>query len=105
MPELAIRRKYLDTSDINCTVMIALCFLVTSTGWLSWEYHLLDQITAGATDVCTMVIGYLLQAAGFVDYPYDPYGAGGPEPGRRPDDPVRAYDESGVRNDRGLLPA
>ena len=63
MPELAIRRKYLDTSDINCTVMIALCFLVTSTGWLSWEYHLLDQITAGATDVCTMVIGYLLQAA------------------------------------------
>ena len=68
MPELAIRRKYLDTSDINCTVMIALCFLVTSTGWLSWEYHLLDQITAGATDVCTMVIGYLLQAAGIAVY-------------------------------------
>ena len=88
MPELAIRRKYLDTSDINCTVMIALCFLVTSTGWLSWEYHLLDQITAGATDVCTMVIGYLLQAAGIAGYEMILH--------RKP---------ALLRNDRGLLPA
>lgn len=68
MPEIAIRRRFADSSDINCAVLIALCFLVTSTGWLSWEYHLLNQITAGATDVCTMVIGYLLQALGIAVY-------------------------------------
>ena len=68
MPEIAIRRRFADSSDINCAVVIALCFLVTSTGWLSWEYHLLDQIFVGATDICTMVIGYLLQAAGIAVY-------------------------------------
>ena len=68
MPEIAIRRRFADSSDINCAVVIALCFLVTSTGWLSWEYHLLDQISVGATDICTMVIGYLLQAAGIAVY-------------------------------------
>ena len=46
------------------TALICLCFLLTSTGWLSWEYHLLDQIPARTSDFCTMVIGYLLQAAG-----------------------------------------
>ena len=44
--------------------MIFLCFLLTSTGWLSWEYHLLDQISADTSDLYTMVAGYLLQAAG-----------------------------------------
>ena len=49
---------------LRSTAVIALCFLLTSTGWLSWEYHLMEQIPAGTTDMCTMVIGYLLQAVG-----------------------------------------
>mgnify|MGYP002623129878 CR=1 FL=1 len=49
---------------IRSTAIIAVCFLLTSTGWLFWEYHLLGQISAKMSDVCTMVIGYLLQAAG-----------------------------------------
>lgn len=52
------------TPLLKCTVLIFLCFLLTSTGWLSWEYHLMDQVAPGVSDICTMVIGYLLQAAG-----------------------------------------
>ena len=51
---------------VQCTAVIALCFLLTSTGWLSWEYHLMEQIPTGTTDMCTMVAGYLLQAVGLV---------------------------------------
>ena len=46
------------------TLLICLCFLLTSTGWLAWEYHLMDQVSADVSDICTMVTGYLLQAAG-----------------------------------------
>ena len=46
------------------TALICLCFLLTSIGWLSWEYHLLDLVSTGVSDVCTMIVGYLLQAAG-----------------------------------------
>lgn len=53
---------------IRSTAVIALCFLLTSTGWLSWEYHLMEQIPTGLTDMCTMVVGYLLQAAGIGIY-------------------------------------
>ena len=45
-------------------IIIFLCFLLTSTGWLGWTYHLGSQISAGALDVMSMVVGYLLQAAG-----------------------------------------
>ena len=53
-----------DNPVISNIILIFLCFLLTSTGWLSWEYHLLDQMDPGTTDIVTMVIGYLLQAAG-----------------------------------------
>ncbi len=57
-------KELADKSVIRTTATIALCFLLTSTGWLSWEYHLLDQVSTVMSDTCTMVIGYLLQAAG-----------------------------------------
>ena len=49
---------------LRTVLVIALCFLLTSTGWLSWEYHLIDQMPADRVDLYTMVAGYLLQAAG-----------------------------------------
>ena len=49
---------------LRTVLVIALCFLLTSTGWLSWEYHLLGQMPADRVDFYTMVTGYLLQAAG-----------------------------------------
>lgn len=50
--------------EVKCTLLICLCFLLTSTGWLSWEYHLMEQTSTAISDICTMVIGYLLQAGG-----------------------------------------
>lgn len=55
---------------LRTVTVIALCFLLTSTGWLSWEYHLLDQMPAQKVDLYTMVIGYLLQAAGIGIFAY-----------------------------------
>ena len=43
---------------------IFLCFLLTSTAWLSWEYHILEQALPIPSELLTMGIGYLLQAAG-----------------------------------------
>ena len=43
---------------------IFLCFLLTSTAWLSWEYHLLEQTLPISSELLTMGISYLLQAAG-----------------------------------------
>ena len=53
---------------IKSGALIALCFLLTSTGWLAWEYHLLDLISPARADLSTMVVGYLLQAAGIAFY-------------------------------------
>ena len=43
---------------------IFVCFLLTSTAWLSWEYHILEQELPVPSELLTMGIGYLLQAAG-----------------------------------------
>lgn len=50
--------------DLRITAIIGLCFLLTASGWLSWEYHLMTQIPAVETDLWTMAAGYFLQAAG-----------------------------------------
>ena len=36
--------RTLTKNTIRSAILICLCFLVTSTGWLAWEYHLFDQI-------------------------------------------------------------
>lgn len=51
---------------IKTSSIILLGFLLTSTGWLSWEYHLINYVSASACDIYTMVIGYLLQAIGMM---------------------------------------
>ena len=46
-------------------VLITLaCFLLASTGWLLWLYHLTGLVDASSVDMLTMVVGYLMQAAG-----------------------------------------
>ena len=44
--------------------IVCLCFLLTSTAWLAWEYHLLTLASSSFADLMTMGAGYLLQAAG-----------------------------------------
>ena len=51
-------------TNLKCSLIIALCFLWTSTGYLSWMYHLLDFAESSSVDWLTEVIGYLFQAFG-----------------------------------------
>lgn len=51
-------------TNLQCSLIIALCFLWTATGYLSWMYHLLDFAEASSVDWLTEVIGYLFQAFG-----------------------------------------
>lgn len=51
-------------TNLRCSLIIALCFLWTSTGYLTWLYHLLDLTDSSSVDWLTEVIGYIFQAAG-----------------------------------------
>ena len=53
-------------NPIIVCVLIALCFLYTGAGYLSWMYHLVDFFPASNVDVLTEVIGYLFQALGIL---------------------------------------
>lgn len=57
-------RETLKKPIVITAAAICFCFLLSSTGWLAWEYHLMDLTTARVSDLMTMVIGYLLQACG-----------------------------------------
>lgn len=54
------------TTPIIICVLIALCFLYTSAGYLSWMYHLIDFYPASNVDVLTEVVGYIFQALGIL---------------------------------------
>ena len=51
-------------TNLQCSMIIALCFLWTATGYLSWMYRLLNYAEAASVDWLTEVIGYLFQAVG-----------------------------------------
>ncbi len=44
--------------------MIGLCFLLTSTGYLAWTYHIMTLTGTPVSEAVTLVAGYLFQAAG-----------------------------------------
>ena len=51
-------------ANLQCSLLIALCFFWTSTGYLSWMYQLLDFAKSSSVDWLTEVIGYFFQAFG-----------------------------------------
>ena len=53
-------------TNLQYSLIIALCFLWTSTGYLFWMYHLLDFAEASSVDWLTEVIGYSFQAIGLL---------------------------------------
>ena len=53
-------------TNLRCSLIIALCFLWTATGYLTWMYHLLDFAESSSVDWLTEVIGYLFQAFGIL---------------------------------------
>lgn len=50
--------------NLRCFLLIFLCFFLTSSGYLSWLYHLMTFISPKAADLLTMGGGYAMQAAG-----------------------------------------
>lgn len=53
-------------TNLRCSLIITLCFLWTSTGYLTWLYHLLDFDESLSVDFLTEVIGYIFQAVGLL---------------------------------------
>ncbi|MGN0179354.1 MAG: LuxR C-terminal-related transcriptional regulator [Monoglobaceae bacterium] len=52
------------TQKTSCFLLIFLCFLWTSSGYLSWLYHLMGFTSSASVDLLTEVVGYLFQALG-----------------------------------------
>ena len=54
----------INTQSHRTAVMIGLCFLLTSTGYLAWNYHIMALTEAPLSEAVTLIAGYFLQAAG-----------------------------------------
>ena len=61
----AVKLRYLD-KNTRCFLLIFLSFLWTSSGYLTWTYHLLGFLPSSSVDLSTEVAGYLFQALGLV---------------------------------------
>ena len=51
-------------TNLRCSLIIALCFLWTSAGYLTWLYNIMNFAETSAVDWLTEVIGYVFQAIG-----------------------------------------
>ena len=56
----------LSRAGLYSFALIAVTFLMTSSGYLSWLYHLLTLVPTQTADYLTMCAGYFLQAAGLL---------------------------------------
>lgn len=54
------------TSRITNAAVICMCFLLTSSGYLAWVYHLMELVTPRGSDALSMVTGYAMQALGIL---------------------------------------
>ena len=61
-------RQLMQNPLVRVALLTFFCFLLGSTGWLSWLYHLTGLTTPASVDVLTMGVGYLMQAAGIGVY-------------------------------------
>ena len=50
----------------SCFLLIFLCFLWTSSGYLSWLHRLMEFTSGIWVDLLTEVVGYLFQALGLL---------------------------------------
>lgn len=59
-------KEVIQKKNLRCGVIIFLCFLWTSSGYLSWLYRLTEYTTASSADWLSEGIGYLIQSAGLL---------------------------------------
>ena len=57
-------RQLASDSHVRVALLTLACFLLASTGWIIWLYHLTELSSPLSVDVLTMGVGYLMQAAG-----------------------------------------
>ena len=57
--ETSVERLWLNTA-----LLVGSCFLLASTGWLSWMRHVMTLAEPTQTEVLTLVLGYLIQSVG-----------------------------------------
>ena len=55
---------------LHTATVICLCFLLASTGFLSWLYRVMDLVSSSSVEFLTIVLGYLVQALGTGAYLY-----------------------------------
>jgi len=67
MTDMRERRLSLDVR-MHTALVICLCFLLSSTGWLSWLYHVVTVATPVPVEFLTMACGYVVQALGIGAY-------------------------------------
>lgn len=46
--------------DLRSALFICACFLLTSTGYLAWVYHIMEMVPFRTADAVSMVAGYAL---------------------------------------------
>ena len=51
---------------LRCFALISFSFFLTSSGYLSWLYHLMPLVSGRQTDLLSMSAGYAAQAAGIL---------------------------------------
>lgn len=54
------------TDIILICALVALCFLWTGSGYLTWLHHLLSFYPASSVDIYTEIIGYIFQMCGLL---------------------------------------
>ena len=51
-------------TSLRLCLMIGLCFLFTSSGYLTWLHHLMEYYSADTSNLLSEVVGYLFQVCG-----------------------------------------
>ena len=57
-------REVIQSPAVRVASLVFTCFLLGSTGWLSWLYRIMGLADPALVDLYTMVVGYLAQVAG-----------------------------------------
>ena len=61
-------QRLVSERQLRVGVLIFLCFLLASEGWLSWLYRIMELVEPASVDLLTMVFGYLVQAVGIMAF-------------------------------------
>ena len=69
LKKITLKKAFLSPSMIIC-LLIGLCFLWTSAGYLSWMYHMMNFYPDSMIDLLTEVAGYGFQILGLAVYSF-----------------------------------